>query len=78
MTVSERSQQLSVLRFMQQEFENIANAKEGGVIVITVPGTTTKHVYSDSLAAKVARSIARTLEQERVSILSRNHQKKHF
>lgn len=30
MTVSERSQQLSVLRFMQQEFENIANAEEGG------------------------------------------------
>lgn len=36
--------------------------------MVTAPGTITKHVYSGNLASKIARAIARTLEQERFRI----------
>ena len=70
MTATERRQQLTCLQHMQQEFENLAHGLEGGVIMVSIPGTVTKHVYSGTLASRVARSIARTLEQERVNLLS--------
>lgn len=69
MTATERSQQLTLLHHMQREYESLTR-QQGGVIMVTAPGTITKHVYSGKLATKISRAIARTLEQERFQIIN--------
>lgn len=71
MNRNERLQQLSMLLTAQQQFELLADQSVGGVIMVTAPGTITKHVYSGNLASKIARAIARTLEQERFRITNK-------
>lgn len=41
--------------------------------MVTVPGTDVKHVYSNELAKKVIRAIARTLEQEKFRIFNKRY-----
>lgn len=67
MTQTERKQMIGMLCAMQREFERVA-LEEGGVMMIEVPGMRTKHVFSDKMSAKVAKAIARVMENERYSI----------
>ena len=69
MTQTERRQMIVMLNAMQREFESVAS-EVGGVIMIEVPGMRTKHVFSDKMSAKVAKAIARVMENERYSILN--------
>ena len=40
--------------------------------MIEVPGRHTKHVFSNQMSAKVAKAIARVMENERYSILNKH------
>ena len=71
MTQTERRQMIVMLNAMQREFEEVAK-EEGGVIMIEVPGMRTKHVFSNQMSAKVARALARVMENERYSIINKH------
>lgn len=43
--------------------------------MVTIPGTDVKHVYSNDLAEKVMRAIARTLEQEKYRLFNKRYRK---
>lgn len=70
MTEKEQRQTLTLLRIMQDEFENMAVDGQP-TIMVSVPGSHTKHVYSGHLAVSVCRSLARTFESERLAIVAR-------
>lgn len=70
MTEKEQSQTLTLLRHMQNEMETLASDGKT-TIMVTVPGSNTKHVYSGHLAVSVCRSLARTFESERLAIVAK-------
>lgn len=71
MTQTERRQMIVMLNAMQREFESVAS-EVGGVIMIEVPERHTKHVFSNQMSAKVAKAIARVMENERYSIINKH------
>ena len=71
MTQTERRQMIVMLNAMQREFESVAS-EVGGVIMIEVLGRHTKHVFSNQMSAKVARALARVMENERYSIINKH------
>jgi len=71
MTEKEQAQMLAMLRHMQSEMETLATGGRQPTVMVTVPGSDTKHVYSGHLAVSVCRSLARTFENERLAIVAR-------
>jgi len=69
MTEKERSQELLLLGASQKQFERMMDAVDGTLMISN--GDDVKHVYSGELMSKLCRAIARTLEQERMLIMSR-------
>ena len=71
MTQTERRQMIVMLNAMQREFEEVAKETEG-LIMVEIPGRHTKHVYSKEMSAKVAKALARVMENERYSIINKH------
>ncbi len=71
MSRTEQRQMVAMLGVMQHQFEDAAGV--GGSLLVTIPGTDLKHVYSNELAKKVMRAIARTLEQEKYRLFNKRY-----
>lgn len=71
MSRTEQRQMVAMLGMMQQQFENATGG--GSCLMVTIPGTDVKHVYSNGLAEKVMRAIARTLEQEKYRLFNKRY-----
>ena len=71
MSRTEQRQTVALLDAMQRQFEEVMIGDT--CLMVTVPGTDVKHVYSNELAKKVIRAIARTLEQEKFRIFNKRY-----
>lgn len=71
MSRTEQRQMVAMLGVMQHQFEDAAGV--GGSLLVTIPGTDIKHVYSNELAKKVMCAIARTLEQEKYRLFNKRY-----
>lgn len=60
-----------MLYHVQQEYEKLAGTTKNLVIDIQMPGTDIRQVYSGRMAVSVCRSLARTMESERMSLVAR-------
>ena len=72
MSRTEQRQMVAMLGVMQRQFETELTGG-GGCLMVAVPGTDIKHVYSNELAAKVMKAIARTLEQEKYRLFNKRY-----
>lgn len=70
MTEAELRVECKTLKFMQQQFDQAVGTD--AAVMVQIPGTIVKHVYSDRLAGNVMKAIARVLENERLRILTIN------
>lgn len=71
MNRTEQRQMIAALDMMQHQFE--AQMNGGGCLMVTIPGINVKHVYSNDIAEKMMRAIARTLEQEKYRLLNKRY-----
>ena len=71
MTAIEQKQLINILNHIQQEYERLVGVTKNLVVEISVPGTDFRQVYSGRMAVSVCRSLARTMESERMSLVAR-------
>jgi hypothetical protein len=71
MSRTEQRQMVAMLGVMQHQFEDAVGG--GGCLLVTIPGTDLKHVYSNELAEKIMRAIARALEQEKYRLFNKRY-----
>lgn len=70
MTPAEIKQQVVMLGAIAQQ---LTPNSAGQCVMITIPGTDVKHVYSNDLAKKIMMAVARTLEQERYRLINKRY-----
>lgn len=71
MTAIEQKQLINMLYHIQHEYERLVGTTKNPVIEVSVPGTDIRQVYSGRMAVSVHRSLARTMESERMSLVAR-------
>lgn len=71
MTAIEQKHLINMLYHIQHEYERLVGTTKNPVIEISVPSTDIHQVYSGHLCVCVARSLARTMESERMSLVAR-------
>lgn len=78
MTELEQKFLINQLHYMQNELEKLMTHEQNTTIMVLVPGTDIKHVYSGDLAISVCRSLARTMEAERMKLVTRRRKENTF